>query len=279
MAQSCCASDECCTESSSSQYKGSGIVVNGSSTQQFRGYVQKSDQIPCVVDFFATWCGPCKQIAPQIAKLAAQYQNIAFLKVDVDQLKDIAAEYNITAMPTFVFLRGRKEVSRVKGADINAVHQQIIALTASIDRVQQYKQLGNAAYTQKQNFGEALSQYQTALSMLQSIGGFMDNHKDTFIKLQCNIALMYLKLGGHENLNHCIRHCNEVLRKGVDPFNEKAFLRKGEAFMAMEEYKSAKNVYGAFMKYDPDNAVMRAKWKESKAKMKEQSLQKPNAEQ
>merc|ERR1712003_343970 len=97
--------------------------------------------------------------------------------------------------------------------------------------------------------------------------------KEMFIKLHCNIALMHLKLGGHDHLNDCIRHCNEVLRKGVDPFNEKAFLRKGEAFMALNEFKNAKAVYSIYMKYDPDNQEMKSKWNEAKKQLK---LQKTN---
>merc|ERR1712224_793749 len=58
-----------------------------------------------VVDFHATWCGPCKMIAPHIVEMDGKMDNVVFLKVDVDEAEDVAAEYNISAMPTFVFIK------------------------------------------------------------------------------------------------------------------------------------------------------------------------------
>ncbi|CAF1617515.1 unnamed protein product, partial [Didymodactylos carnosus] len=54
-----------------------------------------------LVDFFATWCGPCKMIAPAIDNLSTQHPHSVFLKVDVDKCQTEAQENNITAMPTF----------------------------------------------------------------------------------------------------------------------------------------------------------------------------------
>lgn len=70
-----------------------------------------------VVDFFATWCGPCKAIAPSIANLAAQKPHVNFVKVDVDQSKDLAKQYQIRAMPTFIFFKSGKILETIEGAD------------------------------------------------------------------------------------------------------------------------------------------------------------------
>ena len=63
-----------------------------------------------VIDFFATWCGPCKMIAPKIVEMDAEMNNVVFLKVDVDEAEDAAQEYNIQAMPTFLFIKNKQKV-------------------------------------------------------------------------------------------------------------------------------------------------------------------------
>jgi len=78
-----------------------------------------------VVDFFAQWCGPCKVIAPKIEELAAEYPDVVFLKVDVDECEDIAAEYEITAMPTFVFIKHKQKIDAFSGANADKVKQYI----------------------------------------------------------------------------------------------------------------------------------------------------------
>ena len=68
-----------------------------------------------VVDFFATWCGPCRMISPAFAKIAEKYGSrgdVAFLKVDVDQVP----EANVRAMPTFRIYRDGKLVDEIEGA-------------------------------------------------------------------------------------------------------------------------------------------------------------------
>ena len=64
-----------------------------------------------IVDFFATWCGPCKMIAPLLEKFQNEYSNIKFLKIDVDQLGSLAQEYNVSSMPTLIlFKNGEKSI-------------------------------------------------------------------------------------------------------------------------------------------------------------------------
>ena len=58
-----------------------------------------------MIDFHAQWCGPCKMIAPQVEAMDKEMADVCFLKVDVDEAEDVAAEYSITAMPTFIFLK------------------------------------------------------------------------------------------------------------------------------------------------------------------------------
>ncbi|CAL8068177.1 unnamed protein product [Calicophoron daubneyi] len=70
-----------------------------------------------VLDFFATWCGPCTEMAPIFKKLSEEHPDVVFLKIDVDKNEDLAEDYNIRTIPTFVFLRGTKQVGRLMGAD------------------------------------------------------------------------------------------------------------------------------------------------------------------
>jgi len=71
-----------------------------------------------VVDFYATWCGPCKVIAPQIEEMAkGEFSMVKFLKVDVDECEEVAMEYKITAMPTFKFIKGGNVVDELMGAN------------------------------------------------------------------------------------------------------------------------------------------------------------------
>eukprot|EP00250_Pteridium_aquilinum_P035810 c9956_g1_i1 orf=329-688(-) len=70
-----------------------------------------------VVDFTATWCGPCKFIAPFFADLSEKYPNLIFLKVDVDEMNDISTEFEVRAMPTFLFIEKKRTVDKIVGAN------------------------------------------------------------------------------------------------------------------------------------------------------------------
>ncbi|KAK9113046.1 hypothetical protein Scep_020565 [Stephania cephalantha] len=70
-----------------------------------------------VVDFTASWCPPCRMIAPFFADLAKKYPNVIFLKVDVDELSEVAGEWHVEAMPTFIFIKEGKQVEKIVGGD------------------------------------------------------------------------------------------------------------------------------------------------------------------
>ncbi|KAM7516182.1 hypothetical protein LguiA_005765 [Lonicera macranthoides] len=78
-----------------------------------------------VVDFTASWCGPCRFISPFLAELAKKLPTVTFLKVDVDELKTVATDWAVEAMPTFIFLKGGKILDKVVGAKKDELQQTI----------------------------------------------------------------------------------------------------------------------------------------------------------
>lgn len=77
----------------------------------------KNGELPLVVDFWATWCGPCRMIAPIVAELAKEYDGkINVGKCDVEECEDIAAEYGIRNIPTLIFFKGGEVVDKLVGA-------------------------------------------------------------------------------------------------------------------------------------------------------------------
>ncbi|EGP84718.1 unnamed protein product [Zymoseptoria tritici ST99CH_1A5] len=78
-----------------------------------------------VVDFFATWCGPCKVIAPQVVKFSDQYSSARFYKVDVDEVPEVAQLVGVRAMPTFMVYKNGEKVQEVVGANPKALETAI----------------------------------------------------------------------------------------------------------------------------------------------------------
>jgi thioredoxin 1 len=78
-----------------------------------------------VLDCFATWCGPCKVIAPKVAQMAKEFENARFYKIDVDEVNDVAQELGIRAMPTFLLFKKGKKVEEIVGANEKALKAAI----------------------------------------------------------------------------------------------------------------------------------------------------------
>ena len=77
----------------------------------------KNGNLPLVVDFWATWCGPCRMISPIISKLAEKYDGkIIVGKCDVEENDDMAEEFGIRNIPTILFFKGGEIVDKIVGA-------------------------------------------------------------------------------------------------------------------------------------------------------------------
>jgi len=78
-----------------------------------------------VIDFTASWCGPCRAIAPLYEALSEEIDNVVFVKIDVDENPETAAKFSVSAMPTFVFVKGGEVVDRLMGANPNRLRELI----------------------------------------------------------------------------------------------------------------------------------------------------------
>ena len=85
----------------------------------------KNGEQPLVVDFWATWCGPCRAIAPFVAELAEEYDGkVVVGKCDVEANDDIAMEYGIRNIPTLLFIKNGEVVDRLVGGQSKAAIQK-----------------------------------------------------------------------------------------------------------------------------------------------------------
>lgn len=85
----------------------------------------KNGALPLVVDFWATWCGPCRAIAPIVEELANEYEGkIVVGKCDVEENDDIAMEFGIRNIPTILFIKNGEVVDKFVGATTKAKLQE-----------------------------------------------------------------------------------------------------------------------------------------------------------
>ena len=115
-----------------------GIVAVDQTT--FQSTVLDEDK-PVIVDFWASWCGPCKLVDPILLKTAERYKDrIVIAKVDIDQNEQLAGAYSVEAIPTIVFFANGREQQRIRGVpaddEIAGIVDELIARDGDANRAE-----------------------------------------------------------------------------------------------------------------------------------------------
>jgi thioredoxin 1 len=93
-------------------------------TDELKQKLNNGDKV--LVDFFATWCGPCKALIPVLESISNDFTGVELIKMDVDQNMDLAMELGVRSVPTVVLFEGKKEVFRTTGANTKTFYEKVI---------------------------------------------------------------------------------------------------------------------------------------------------------
>lgn len=223
------------------------MPVAVSSQAQFTALVN-ADKLS-VIDFTATWCGPCKTVAPRFDALAAKYPDANFLKVDVDENKDIAAAYQIKAMPTFILIKNGEKLDEVVGADIVKVEALVAKHAASSASfgglasglsAEEYKNLGNKAFSSG-DFHHGIRCFTAGIAMDPT------NHVLFSNRSACHASL--------KEWTAALDDAEETIK--INSTWAKGYSRKGTALYGLSRFQEAVEAYQAGLKIDPNNVQLK----------------------
>lgn len=99
------------------------MLIHLEKNQDFKSLIKEGVTL---VDFYATWCGPCKMLAPQLEQLAEKRQDINIIKIDVDQHEELAAEFNIRVVPTLILFKDGANINVSSGFKTAAALENLV---------------------------------------------------------------------------------------------------------------------------------------------------------
>ena len=88
------------------------MLININNSESFEEVIKDGLTL---VDFYATWCGPCKMLSPVVEQISDEFEGAKFIKVDVDEMADIAVRYKIEVVPTLIVFKNGSELRRSSG--------------------------------------------------------------------------------------------------------------------------------------------------------------------
>jgi thioredoxin len=99
------------------------MPIEITSSQQFMNAINSGT--PVIVDFYADWCGPCKQIAPTFNDLSKKCNSIYFVKVNIDNNQDLAMQCKVKSIPHFMSFKNKKSLRTYSGANVNELTNMV----------------------------------------------------------------------------------------------------------------------------------------------------------
>lgn len=106
------------------------MAVRHIDMEQYNNEIINSDKL-VMIDFFADWCGPCKMLAPVVEQIAEEQTEIEVVKVNVDEVPELAQMYRVASIPTLVFLKGgqlvKEHVGFASKAEINSMIAECVS--------------------------------------------------------------------------------------------------------------------------------------------------------
>ncbi|GAA5860891.1 hypothetical protein JCM1840_001998 [Sporobolomyces johnsonii] len=211
-----------------------------------------------IVDAYATWCGPCKAIAPVFDNLASSADWVKFIRFDVDKLPQIAQKYKVSAMPTFFAIQAGKVVDTMKGADPAGLNRLVYAnagpnppVPPLSEEAEKAKEAGNALF-KSGDYEGAIAKYSEAIDLAP-----------TSFFLLGNRALTSLKLASPAYAS-ALADASRALE--LAPTWAKGYVRKGEALEGLGRVGEAVEAFEEAVKRGTGTVKTEAAQKLEKAK-------------